>query len=380
MPKANYTVAVIPGDGTGPELMDEGIKVLESVQEVISGLNLSFTKYEAGSSLYKRTGVACPPDVFDACKEADAIYKGPIGLPDVRYPDGTELNVDILLRFGLDLYANIRPVKLWHGVSTILKDKKAGDIDYVVVRENTEGLYASWGGDIAKTKSARAAGIILRDELAVDTLLITRKATERITKYAFELARKRKGAPVDGKKRVTCVDKSNVLRSYAFFRKIYEEAAEQYPDIQRDYAYIDAMTQWMIRSPEWFDVVVVENMFGDIITDLGSATVGSIGLGASANIGEDNAMFEPIHGSAPKYAGKGVANPIGQILSGKMMLEWLGERYKDDKARCGAEKIENAVAAILSDGKAITSDLGGTCKTNEVGDAIVKKIKEMSQR
>lgn len=371
-------IAVLPGDGTGPELIEEGIKVLESVQQVTPSFNLSFTKFEAGSDLYKRTGVVCPPEVFDACKKMDAIYKGPIGLPDVRYPDGTELNVDILLRFGLDLYANIRPVKLRAGVSTILKDKKAGDIDYVVVRENTEGLYASWAGDIAKTKSAHADGIILRDELATDTLIITRKGTERIVKYALELARKRNGAPVDGKKRVTCVDKSNVLKSYAFFRKVFDEVASGYPDISRDYAYIDAMTQWMIRSPEWFDVVVVENMFGDIITDLGSATVGSIGLGPSANIGENNAMFEPIHGSAPKYAGKNTVNPIGQILAGKMMLEWLGERYNDDKARLAAEKIEKATTAILVEGKIMTSDLGGTSKTNEVGDAIAKKIKELA--
>ena len=378
MQKEKYMIAVLPGDGIGPELVEEGIKVLESVQEVTTGLNLSFTKYEIGSDLYRRTGVVCPPEVFDACRDMDAIYKGPIGLPDVTYPDGTEPAVDILLRFGLDLYANIRPVKLRPGVSTILRDKKVGDIDYVVVRENTEGLYASWSGDIAKTKTARAGGIILRDELATDTLIITRKGTERIVRYACELARKRNGAPIDGKKRVTCVDKSNVIKSYAFFRKIFDEVASEYLDINRDYAYVDAMAQWMIRSPELFDVIVVENMFGDIITDLGSATVGSIGMGPSANIGENHGMFEPIHGSAPKYAGKGIANPIGQILSGRMMLEWLGDRYSDDKLKLAAAKIEDAVTATLSEGKCLTPDLGGKSKTNEVGNAIVKKIREMS--
>ncbi len=371
-------IAVLPGDGTGPELIREGIKVLESVQELTPGLNLSFAKYEAGADLYKRTGVACPRDVFNACRDADAIYKGPVGLEDVRYPDGTELNVDILLRFGLDLYANIRPVKLFPGVSSILKDKKAGSIDYVVVRENTEGLYASWAGNVAETANAHANGIILRDELAIDSLVITRKGTERIVRYACELARKRNGAPIDGKKRVTCVDKSNVLKSYAFFRKIFDEVASEYPDINRDYAYIDAMTQWMVRRPESFDVIVVENMFGDIITDLGSATVGSIGLGPSANIGNDNAMFEPIHGSAPKYAGKNVVNPIGQILAGKMMLEWLGEKHDDDKARSAAQKIESAVASVVAEGKTVTNDIGGKSKTSEVGDAIAKKIREMS--
>lgn len=378
MPRKMYMIAVLPGDGTGPELIREGIKVLESVQELTPGLNLSFAKYEAGADLYKRTGVACPRDVFNACRDADAIYKGPVGLEDVRYPDGTELNVDILLRFGLDLYANIRPVKLFPGVSSILKDKKAGSIDYVVVRENTEGLYASWAGNVAETANAHANGIILRDELAIDSLVITHKGTERIVRYACELARKRNGAPIDGKKRVTCVDKSNVLKSYAFFRKIFDEVASEYPDINRDYAYIDAMTQWMVRRPESFDVIVVENMFGDIITDLGSATVGSIGLGPSANIGNDNAMFEPIHGSAPKYAGKNVVNPIGQILAGKMMLEWLGEKHDDDKARSAAQKIESAVASVVAEGKTVTNDIGGKSKTSEVGDAIAKKIREMS--
>lgn len=378
MPKDRYHIAVLPGDGTGPELIEEGIKVLESAQEATPGLSLSFTTYGAGSELYRQTGVVCPPEVFDACRGADAIYKGPIGLPDVRYPDGTELNVDILLRIGLDLYANVRPIRLRPGVSTVLKDRKVGDIDYIVVRENTEGIYASWAGDIAKTRRAQASGIILRDEIAVDTILITRRGTERIVKHAFELARKRKGAPVDGKRRVTCVDKSNVLKSYAFFRKIFDEIATEYSDVDRDYAYIDAMTQWMVRTPEWFDVVVVENMFGDIITDLGAATVGSIGLGPSANIGEDNAMFEPIHGSAPKYAGKGIANPIGQILAGKMMLEWLGERYRDQRASLAAERIETAVTAILAEKRTVTSDLGGTSKTNEVGDAIANRIKGVS--
>lgn len=378
MAKTKYEIAVLPGDGTGPELIEEGIKVLDAAQGVTPGLNLSFTKYEAGSSLYKRTGIACPPEVFDACQKADAIYKGPIGLPDVRYPDGTELSVDIMLRFGLDLYANIRPVKLRSGVSTVLKDKKAGDINYVVVRENTEGLYASWAGDIAKTRSARANGIILKDEVAVDTLIITRRGTERIVRYAFELARKRDGSPMDGKKRVTCVDKSNVLKSYVFFRRIFDEVAARYPDIERDYAYADAMTQWMIRRPEWFDVVVAENMFGDIITDLASATVGSLGLGPSANIGEGNGMFEPIHGSAPKYEGKSVVNPLGQILAGVMMLEWLGEKYDDDKPRSAAQKIEGAVTSLLTEGRILTRDLGGTAKTGEVGDAVAKRLREMA--
>jgi 3-isopropylmalate dehydrogenase len=378
MPKDEYDIAVIPGDGSGPELIEEGMKVLEAVQEVTPGLVLSFTQYEVNAALYKRTGIVMPPDVFEACRAADAIFKGPIGLPDVRYPDGTELNVDILLRVGLDLYANVRPVKLRPGVATVLHGKRVGDIDYAIVRENTEGLYASWAGDVAKSlasRHAQASGIILRDEVAVDTVLITRSGTERIVRYACELARQRNGAPGDGKRRVTCVDKSNVLKSYAFFRRVFDDVAAEYPDIERDYAYVDAMTQAMVKTPEWFDVVVAENLFGDIISDLGSATVGSIGLGPSANVGEHHGLFEPIHGSAPNLAGKRAATPIGQILAGKMMLDWLGQRYEDGRATMAAEKIETAVSAILAEGETLTADLGGTARTDEVGDAIARRIR-----
>jgi 3-isopropylmalate dehydrogenase len=374
MNKDLYTIAVIPGDGTGPELTEEGIKVLQAAQQVTPGLKFSFSKCETGSELFRRTGVVIPPEEYDLCRDSDAIYKGPIGLLDVRYPDGTELNVDILIRVGLDLYANLRPIKLRAGSSPVLKNKNAGDIDYVIVRENTEGIYSSWAGDVSKTKKAQASGVILRDEVAVDNVIITRKGTERIVKYAFELARKRNGAPKDGKKRVTCVDKSNVLKSYAFFRRVYDDVAPLYPDIETDYAYIDATTQWMVRTPEWFDVLVVENMFGDIISDLGSATVGSIGLGPSANIGENNAMFEPIHGSAPKHAGKFVSNPIGQILAGQMMLDWLGDRYQDERAKSAAVKIEKAVNILLMEGKVLTYDLGGNAKTYDVGDEIARII------
>jgi 3-isopropylmalate dehydrogenase len=367
-----YTIAVIPGDGTGPELTAEGVKVLEVAQQITPGLNFNFINCETGSELYRRTGVVIPPEEYDLCRSADAIFKGPIGLLDVRYPDGTELNVDILLRVGLDLYANLRPIRLRAGSSPVLKNKNAGDIDYVIVRENSEGIYSSWAGDVDKTRKAQASGVILRNEVAVDNIIITRKGTERITNYAFELARKRNGAPKDGTHRVTCVDKSNVLKSYAFFRRVFDDVAPLYPDIEPDYAYIDAMTQWMVRTPEWFDVIVIENMFGDIISDLGSATAGSIGLGPSANIGENNAMFEPIHGSAPKHAGKFITNPIGQILSGMMMLDWLGDRHQDEGAKNAAKKIDKAVDILLQEGKILTYDLGGSAKTYDVGDEIVR--------
>jgi 3-isopropylmalate dehydrogenase len=205
-------------------------------------------------------------------------------------------------------------------------------------------------------------------------MVLTRKGTERIIRYAFELAKKRKGAPKDGRKRVTCVDKANVLKSYAFFRKIYNEVAGDYPDIDRDYAYIDAMVLWMNQIPEHYDVIVTENMFGDIISDLAASTVGGMGMAPSGDIGEYHAVFQPSHGTAPTLAGKGIANPIATILSGSMMLEWLGFRHRDTQALEAAQKIEEAVTRVLAEGKVKTPDIGGSAKTWEVGDAIVERL------
>jgi len=243
-----------------------------------------------------------------------------------------------------------------------LKDKQASGIDYVIVRENVEGLYASRGG-----------GTNLRDEVATDTLVITRKGTEKIVKYAFELAKRRNGAPVDGKRRVTCVDKSNVLRSYAFFRKVYDDVAADYQEIERDYAYIDAMALWQVQRPEFYDVVVAENMFGDIISDLGAGTVGGMGMAPSGDIGDKHGLFQPAHGSAPTIAGKGIANPIATILSGSMMLEWLGIRHNDNIALNAAKRIEAAVRDVLEKDNILTQDIGGNARTSEIGDAIAER-------
>ena len=363
-----YRIVALPGDGVGPELLKEVVKVLAAVQEVTSGLNLELTEVDAGATLFKKTGSAFPPGLYETCERADAIFKGPMGLPGVRHPDGSEIGQDVLLglRSNFDLYVNLRPAKLYPGVTSPIAGKKAGDIDFVVVRENTEGLYASHGG-----------GIILRDEVATDTLIITRRGTERIVRFAFEYARKRNGAPLDGKRRLTCIDKSNVLKSYAFFRKVYDDVAKSYPDILRDYAYVDAMTQWMVRKPEWYDVVVAENIFGDILSDLAAVIVGGIGLGPSMNAGDEHAMFEPIHGSAPEHTGKNDVNPIASILSAKMMLEWLADRHKDKAAKLAADRIEKAVTSLLAEGKVRTYDLGGSSKTAEMGNAIANKVRQL---
>jgi len=374
--KSTYEIAVLPGDGIGPELTDEVIKVLTMAWHIFDGFKLDFTYYEAGAGLYLRTGEILPPAEFDAIAESDAIYKAPVGLPEAVFADGTEAGVtDVILRSTLDLWANVRPVKMRPGVKSVLKDISAGGIDYVIVRENTEGLYSAW--NLSKDRLSQTpspSGLVLREEVAVDNLIISRKASERIIRYAFDLAVQRSGCPQDGSHRVTCVDKANVLKSYAFFRKIYDEIAADYPQIEKDYAYIDAMTQWQVRTPAYFDVVVAENLFGDIISDLGAATVGSVGMGPGANIGDTMAMFEPIHGSAPKYAGKNVSNPIASILSAAMMLDWLGTQYANREAKRAADLIEQAVDAVLLEGRYLTYDLGGASRTNEVGDAVVRKM------
>lgn len=362
---ARYNIAVLPGDGIGPEIIEEGLKILKAVEEVCSELKMNFTTYETSATLYARTGVALPQEVFDECAKADAIFFGSVGLPDIRLPDGTEVGGEIMfrLRFDLDLYAGVRPVKLYPNVDSPLKDKQAGGIDYVIVRENVEGLYASRGG-----------GTNIRDEVTTDTMVITRKGTEKIVKYAFELAKRRNGAPVDGKRRVTCVDKSNVLRSYAFFRKVYDDVATHYPEIEKDYAYIDAMTLWQVQRPEFYDVVVAENMFGDIISDLGAGTVGGMGMAPSGDIGDKHGLFQSAHGSAPTIAGKGIANPIATILSGSMMLEWLGIRHNDHIALNAAKRIEAAVRNVLEEDNILTQDIGGNARTSEMGDAIAEKV------
>jgi len=326
-----YEIAVVQGDGIGPEVCMAALEVLKATSVANT---LKFIEYQAGAGHYLKTGTAFPDETRDGCRRADAILHGAAGLPGVTYPDGTETGIEfgLQLRFQFDLYANVRPIKLREGVRSPLRDRKPGDIDYVLLRENTEGLYA-----------ARGNGVNLRDEMVVDSLVVTRKGIERICRYAFELARKRNGAPGDGKKRVTVCDKANVLKTYAFFRKVFDEVGENYPDIEKDYAYADAMTVYLVERPEHYDVIVMENMFGDIISDLGAATVGSLGMSPSSELGDDHGFFQAAHGSAPTIAGKNIANPYGTILSAASMLHWLGGRHNDERLIAAAGQIENSV-------------------------------------
>ncbi|WP_225784140.1 isocitrate/isopropylmalate dehydrogenase family protein [Xenophilus sp. Marseille-Q4582] len=357
-----YQIATIDGDGIGPEVCQSATRILA---EACGSDLLHFTRCDGGAAHYARTGHVLPDDTFALCRKSAAILHGAAGLPGVTYPDGTEVGNDLhlQLRFRLDLYANVRPVRLWQGVKSPLAGWQAGQIDYVIVRENTEGLYASRGG-----------GINLRGEVATDTIVVTRKGVERVARFSFGLSRKRHGAPRDGKRRVTVCDKANILRSYAFFRAVCDEVAREHPDVEIDYAYADAMTVHLVKRPDFYDVIVAENMFGDIISDLGAATIGGMGLSPSAELGEHHGLFQGAHGSAPDIAGQNLASPLATILSGTLMLQWLAERHGDDRLAVAARRIETAVGEVLAHGDAVPRDLGGTATCTEVTEAVLRRL------
>lgn len=348
-----YNVAVIPGDGTGPEVIREGIKVLEAVSEK-SGFKLDFNYYDFGGQRYLKTGETLPDGAIDELKKYDAIYLGAIGHPDVK-PGILERGILLRMRFELDQYINLRPVKLYPGVNCPLKDKKPEDIDFVVVRENTEGLYAGAGGVLKKG---------MPDEVAIQESINTRKGVERCMRFAFDYCQKR-----NKMNKLTLCGKTNVL-TFAFdlWERTFYEVAKEYPRIKIDYAHVDAVTMWFVKNPEWFDVIVTDNMFGDIITDLGAMIQGGMGIAAGGNINPYGvSMFEPIGGSAPKYAGQNLVNPLAAICAGGMMLEQIGE--KDS-----SESIEKAVMKVT--GKYLKSLAAGQMgySTTEVGDLVAKFV------
>lgn len=358
-----YDIVTIDGDGIGPEVCQASVAVL---REACGSDRLNFIACEGGAQHYQRSGQVLPDDTLAACRSAHAMLHGAAGLPGVTYPDGTEVGNDLhlRLRFKLDLFANVRPIRLLRGVQCPLTGWQPGQIDYVIVRENTEGLYAS-----------RGAGVRLRDELATDTLVVTRKGVERVTRFAFELSRQRQGAPRDGQRRVTVCDKANILNSYAFFRAVATEVAQSYPDVAIDYAYADAITVHMIKKPDFYDVIVAENMFGDIISDLGAGTVGGLGVASSAELGEHHGLFQGAHGSAPDIAGQDAASPVATMLSAALMLRWLGERHADPALVADAVRIETAVEQVLAQGIAVPADQGGTARCSEFTQAVLRQLR-----
>jgi 3-isopropylmalate dehydrogenase len=349
-----YRIGVIGGDGTGPEVIREGMKVLDAAAHQF-GFTINWVPYDLGGERYKRTGEILPDGVLSELKQLDAIYLGAIGHPDVK-PGILERGLLLRLRFELDQYINLRPVKLYPNVDTPLKDKRPEDIDFVVVRENTEGLYAGAGGVLRKGTPY---------EVATQESINTRMGVERCIRYAFEYTKKR----AKGHKLTLC-GKTNVL-TFAFdlWERVFYEVAKEYPTIKTDYAHVDATTMWMVKNPEWFDVIVTDNMFGDIITDLGAMIQGGMGIAAGGNINPNGvSMFEPIGGSAPKYTGQNVINPLAAICAGGMMLETIGE----DAA---GKAVEQAVIRALSSGR-IKSLAAGRMgmSTTEVGDLVASQV------
>ena len=348
-----HKIAVIGGDGTGPEVVKEGLKVLKAASHKF-GFKYETVDFDFGGARYLRTGEILPESAADELKKFDAIYLGAIGHPDVK-PGILEKGILLKLRFTLDQYINLRPVKLYPGVDTPLKDKGPEDIDYVVVRENTEGLYTGAGGVLKKGT---------KDEVAVQESINTRKGVERCVRFAFEYCKKRNRG-----KKVTLCGKTNVL-TYAFdlWERTFYEIAKEYPDITPDYAHVDATTMWMVKNPEWFDVIVTDNMFGDIITDLGAMTQGGMGIAAGGNINPEGvSMFEPIGGSAPKYTGMNVINPLAAIGAVQMMLGTLGE----EKA---ASAVDKAIAYVTANKlKSMSAGKMGY-STTEVGDMVAQFV------
>ncbi len=342
-----YKIGVIAGDGTGPEVIREGKKVLDAAAQKFD-FKLDWTSFDLGGDRYLRSGDIISDADIDALKKLDAIYLGAIGHPDVQ-PGILEKGILLRLRFELDQYVNLRPVRLYPNVDTPLKDKTPDQIDFLVVRENTEGLYAGAGGFLKKGTP---------DEVAIQESINTRKGVERLLRYSFEKTRER-----DKEKKLTLCGKTNVL-TYAWdlWARTFAEIAKEYPDIKTDYAHVDAICMWMIKNPEWFDVIATDNMFGDIITDLGAMIQGGMGIAAGGNINPAGvSMFEPIGGSAPKYTGKNVINPLACILAGGLMLETIGEKT-------AGKAVEQAVIKLLSEKlKSLEAGKMGY-STSEIGD------------
>ena len=373
MKEAGYAIAVYPGDGTGPEVIREGEKVLGALAEG-GPAPWRLSEYPGGGQYYLKTGREWEPEAAAAARSADAILLGAVGWPGATLPNGDIAGRALVLglREGLDLYANVRPCRLYPGVKHRISGEYRAvwapkNVDVTIVRENTEDLYTPTRGRLSRGGET---------EVAVDTRIITRKGAERVVRFAFELARARaRGAPEDGVRQVTCVDKSNVMEGCRFFRETFDRVATEYPEIERDYAYVDAFTQWLVRNPERYNVVVATNMMGDIITDLAAILQGGMGFASGGNIGSDHAMFEPVHGSAPKYAGKNQVNPYATFFAIEQMLRWLGDRHGDPRLLAQAARLERAIASTLAAGGSGTYDQGGTVTTSGAGDRLSEAIR-----
>lgn len=357
--ESRFRIAVLPGDGIGHEVMPACLEVLNAAATRFGAFGLDYDIRPAGAESYRDTGQAMPAETAKAVRRADAILLGAMGLPSVRRPDGTEITPQIDLRVDLGLYAGVRPVSIVNTGAPVLADPRSARADFVLIRESTEGLFAS-----------RGKGTVVDDREARETLVITREVSERLFDFAFSLARKRKKSGSRGE--VVCVDKANVFTSFAFFRKIFNERAALNPDIGADASYVDAMAMFMVRRPWELDVLVTENMFGDILSDLGAGLMGGLGFAPSADIGDEFAVFQPCHGTAPDIAGQGKANPIAMFLSGAMMLDWLGDRESVAEGRSAANLIQRAVESALRVVQPI--EVGGSAGTAAITKTVLDAV------
>ena len=360
MTATTYNIAVLPGDGIGREVIDATLPLLDKLQHGAS-FAFRFATHPAGALHYQATGDALPEATLAAARDADAILFGAMGWPEIRYPDGTEIAPRLDLRVELELYAGVRPARAIPGITLPLADPRAREIGLVVVRESTEGLFAS-----------RGKGTLENDAEARDTMIITRRGSERVHDFAFRLAQRRKSCGRPG--RVTCVDKANVFRSMAFFRKIFDERACNFPDIEARHHYIDATALDLIRKPWDFDVLVTENMFGDILSDQTAALVGGMGMAPSADIGDEHALFQPCHGSAPDIAGQGKANPTATILSAALMLDWLAVKSGDWPLTLAAQRLEQSVDRVFASRQIVPFEFGGRDGTRAIADAVASNL------
>ncbi|MEP7183836.1 MAG: isocitrate/isopropylmalate dehydrogenase family protein [Betaproteobacteria bacterium] len=360
MAKTTYDICVLPGDGIGTEVTAAALPLLERLAHG-AGFGFAFAEHPGGALHYKATGDALPDATFAAAERADAILFGAMGWPEIRYPDGTEIAPQLDLRVRLDLYAGVRPARAVPGIPLPLADPRARNIDLVLVRESTEGLFAS-----------RGRGVVEDDREARDTMVITRAGSLRVHEFAFRLAERRRASGRPGN--VTCVDKANVFVSMAFFRKIFDEVAVRHPGIAARHHYVDATALDLVRKPWDFDVLVTENMYGDILSDQCAALVGGMGMAPSADVGDRHGLFQPCHGSAPDIAGQCKANPTAMILSAAMMLDWLAERHDDPRLATAAERLDRAVDAAFASGKLLPFELGGQTGTLAIRDAVLANL------